>query len=147
MSKPTASDALKPLVCVTWQWKEFCRLRSSIPCSAWPNGCAPISNLFFISLLTMMTPWYGYTFLIAVSSVGIRLSYVSSPQTVPMMRCFDVSMNNLLNKQSIVQWFEMPWRPFDVSVIQRFYIYFINLKSVQIILLSTKWIVRTRKYP
>ena len=45
MSKPTASDALKPLVFVTWHWKELCRLHSSIPCSAWPNGCAPICNL------------------------------------------------------------------------------------------------------
>ena len=77
-----------------------------------------------------MTPWYGYTFLIAVSFVGIRLLYVSSPLTVPMMRRFDVSMNNLLNKQSIVWWFEMSWRSFDISVIQRCYIYFIDLKSV-----------------
>ena len=78
-----------------------------------------------------MTPWYGYTFLIAVSFVGIPLSYVSSPQTVPMMQCFDVSMNNLLNEQSIVRWFEMSWGSFDISVIQRCYIYFIDLKSVQ----------------
>ena len=42
-------------------------------------------------------------FYISVSFVGIRLSYVSSPQTVPMMRCFGVSLNNLLNKQSIVR--------------------------------------------
>ena len=126
-------------------------LRSSMPCSAWLNDFAPIFNLLFIELLTMMTQWYGYNFLIAVSFVGIRLSYVSFPQTVPqtvpMMRCFDVSMKNLLNKQSIVRWFGIPWRSFDVSVIQRCYIYFIDLKSVQIILLSTKWIARTRNIP
>ena len=41
------------------------------------------------------------TFFTLVFFAGIRLSCVSSPRTVPMMRCFGGSLNNLLNKQSI----------------------------------------------
>ena len=71
-----------------------------------------------------MTPWYGYTFPIAVSVVGIRLSYVSFHQTVPMMRCFDVSMNNLLNKQYCpVIWNVMTliWRLCDTTLLHVFH--------------------------
>ena len=114
LSKPTAGGVLKPLVFVTWDWKELCRLLSSIPCSEWLNGCGPIFNLTFIITDDDDT------------MIGIHFShnclFCGSPPFVceflsdwPMMRCFGVSLNNLLNKQSIVRWFEMPWRPFDVS--------------------------------
>ena len=35
---------------------------------------------------------------------------------------FDASHNKLLNKHSVSQWFETPWRSFDVDVMQRIYI-------------------------
>ena len=145
MSKSTASGALKPLVFVTSERQELCRLLSSIPYSEWPNGCGPIFNLFFI-ITDYDDTMIWIHFYITVSFVGICLSYVSSPKTVPMMRCFGVSLNNLLNKQSIVRWFEMSWRPFGVSVIWHCYIYFIDVKAFQLMLLSTTWIVWTRKY-
>ena len=34
----------------------------------------------------------------------------------PVMRCFDVSLNMLLNKQWISRWFETPWGSCDVTV-------------------------------
>ena len=146
MSKPTANDALKPFVFVTWHWREFCRLRSGIPCSAWPNVCAPIFDLLFIITDyddTMIWIHFSHCCLFC----GNPPFVCESPSDCANDADISVSMNNLLNKQSIVRRFEMSWRSFDVSMIQRCYIYFIDLKSVQMILLSTKWFVRTRNIP
>ena len=75
--------------------------------------------------LDMKISWYGNAFRITGTLWGEPWSPMVSLYKEPVVRTFDVSfdvsLNQLLNKQSMGWWTEMSWRPFDYNERLRLY--------------------------